>query len=73
MPERSQRPGGARSPSRVRVVREVSLYPMAICRGCGRTLLVGEETKRLAREQRIVEVCSVCARRLFERGFRRAA
>lgn len=53
-------------------VRE-RLWGINTCEACGRTLLLGEETNRFCRDERVVEVCSLCEARIVAQGFARAA
>jgi hypothetical protein len=45
----------------------------AICDACGRTILLGEKTSRLRRDEREVDVCCLCETRILAQGFLRAA
>jgi hypothetical protein len=54
--------------------REIPYLPtFEICTSCGRTLLTGERSMRLARGEEAVTVCGLCAAPLLDDGFRRAA
>jgi len=49
--------------------------PMAfeVCDGCGRTLLTGEKSVRLARDEQTLTACPLCVAKLRAGGFLRAA
>jgi hypothetical protein len=44
-----------------------------VCEGCGRTLLTGERSVRLARDEQSLTACVLCAAKLRDGGFLRAA
>lgn len=54
--------------------REIPYLPtIEVCEGCRRTLLFGERSVRLTRNEEAMTVCVLCAAPLLDGGFRRAA
>lgn len=53
--------------------RLTCLWGIGACDVCGRTIVLGEETRHFRNGERVVEVCPACEPNVTARGYRRAA
>jgi len=53
--------------------RLARVWGIGACDVCGATIVLGEDTARRRKGERVVEVCPVCESDVIARGYRRAA